>query len=375
MKFRIPAAVLLLCLLTLPIAAAEPSDEQVKAGLSAMASATGEDYTIERDKLVAYGESILPLLGELSALENWTGDNWSLALAAAVVKGRIADAGTFEACGDLDGLKPETYSKFRKPVPWVGRGITRLGNAALPAIIEIIEKTLDSYTFTKPGDAGGVSVEEAAQMAAAEKKALVAAIFLAIEYFRDERAWRFLRSLLSKSGDAFIRTRAARALGSFEKKEAVADLVGILDNAAEPAELRAAAADGLGRIPAQEALGAITARLKTEADASVKKALLQALGEIAGLWKWKSKKADQSPEGKAVREAAAEALMNAFDSETDVEILKIIGSAIVKICIESTAPELEARTKSGSDEKRALAAALLKRLRLRLARQGTVGME
>ena len=52
-------------------------------------------------------------------------------LQAEIAKFKQAQPKAFQEVRDVQGYRPETYRKFRNPVPMVGRELRRLGKSAL----------------------------------------------------------------------------------------------------------------------------------------------------------------------------------------------------------------------------------------------------
>jgi hypothetical protein len=350
-----------------------PTAEEVDAILAQMSTASGEKYIQLRGQLVAYGAPALPLLKERAAESKWTEDNWRVAMAAASAASWIENSSVCSACWKVRGLDPRVYRHFHKPGPTTMSALENLGPTATPALIEIIEKALEVYPFTKPG--GDITPENAAIMAAAEKEALIYGVFSALAATKDPRAYQFLRESAFKSASIFIRSCALKALGALGKTESVTELRGVLDNASEIPLLRTSAALGLGFIHDNSALAVLTDMLKTEEMSAVKEALISALGEIAGRWQWERLGGLDSANARAIRTAATAALIEAFDRETDEEILKKICDSLANICLESTLADLEARKSAGPEAKRKMAADLIERLKIRLKREAKPSSE
>ncbi len=331
---------------------AQDAKEQVDAVIERMKTATGEEYLKARTEGIALAPQAKEHLEKKAAAENWNGENWRDALFASLLLGWSQDSKAFAGCYELKGIKPEEYRKRALPVPGVHRELVRLGRDAVPAMLEILMKTLDSYPLGTPEPGTGAdaqAVEAATKARKAERAALQAGIIGALARIADSRAGKFLLELLEKGGDDELRAAAADAAAICAGKSAVAVLAKILADKAAAESLRTACAHALGFPGGQVALDALKKTL-SDSSASVRQSAAKGLARMTSLRRCKAGGGLTKPEVQTMRQAAAAALADRLAAEGDEKVRQEIVQALGRIADASILDALKQLAQETKDE-------------------------
>jgi hypothetical protein len=333
-------------------APAQDANEQVDAVIERMKTATGEEYLKARAEGVALAPQAKDHLEQKAAAENWGGENWREALFASLLLGWSQDSKAFAGCCELKGVKPEEYRKRALPVPGVHRELVKLGKDAVPAMLEILLKTLDSYPLgtPEPGtDADAQAAEAAAKARKTERAALQAGIIGALARIADRRAGKFLLEVLEKGADDEIRAAAADAAAVCAGESAVAVLVRVLVDATVAENLRAACAHALGFPGGQAALDSLRKALEDNS-VSVRENAAKGLACMASLRRCRTAGELEKPETQAMRKAAAAALVERLAAESDSKVRQELVQALGRIADASVLDALRQLAKDTKDE-------------------------
>jgi hypothetical protein len=207
---------------------------------------------------------------------------------------KAAHPEAFEAVRNVQGHRPEVYSRFRNPVPVVGRELKRLGPAALLPMLEAL-------AFEAP--ARGSLTDR-------EWEALTVGMLEAVGALRDAKSGPVLRAVFEGSSkSAPVLKAAAVAMGRLCGD---AELALLTKRSAAGDALRIPAIQGLGYCMREASAKHLAGLLAAAPDDATAEVLGEALGMVASSWAWKTLGASAEAEGAAVRAIAAKALVPAF---------------------------------------------------------------
>ncbi|NUP09979.1 MAG: hypothetical protein HOW73_28355 [Polyangiaceae bacterium] len=225
-------------------------------------------------------------------------------LATEIASSRSSLASVYAKVRDVQGVKPEVYSKFRNPVPTAGRELHALGKDALLPMLEVL-----AFDEAQTG------------LAAHEKEALTVGMLYAVGEIKDARAVPVLTSvLMSRSSSDPVAMAAASALGKMCRSS---DVKLLAEQAKGGNARELAGIFGLGECRSKEAADALVVVIRSaKGDAAVQ--AVRALGNVGSSWVWAAKK----DEGKAVRKLASDALVDAFAASSSLR--KEASRAILK---------------------------------------------
>ncbi len=197
---------------------------------------------------------------------------------------------------DVQGVKPEVYSKFQNPVPVAGRELQALGKDALLPM-------LDALAF----DASQTN------LSAREREALTLGMLAAVGEIRDARSLPVLRGVLSS------RTKsdnlAYGAAGAMGKTCGAAEVKLLTELSAPGKPLQRAALFGLGECRTVESAKALVSALSGASELATQREIVVALGNIGSSWVWTAlAKGDQEviKRGLEVRTLATDPLLEVF---------------------------------------------------------------
>jgi HEAT repeat protein len=327
-------------------------EKQVAAIIECMKSATGEEYEKARAEGVALVPQVKTYLEQKATTEKWTGESWQDALFAALLLGWAENAKAFLGCYNLDGIKPENYTKWALAKPNVQRELQKLGQSAVPALIEIFLKTLDSYPLGTPEPGTGAdaqTLDAAVKARKAERNALRTGIVAALGRIADSRAFRFFSELLEKSTDKEIRVLAADGAALCGGEEAVPVLTKLLSDKNTAESVREACAHALGYSKGQAALSALKTTL-SDTSATVRSSAAKGLARMGSLLRWKLKNSLENAEIQTLRKAAAAALAGRLASESDTNVRREIVQALGRIADASVLEALREIAEETSDK-------------------------
>jgi len=219
-------------------------------------------------------------------------------LQAEIAKFKQAQPKAFQEVRDVQGYRPETYRKFRNPVPMVGRELRRLGKSALLPM-------LNALAFEAPKRNAATEVEW---------RALKVGMLEAVGYFADQRSAPVLQAVFNSKQHAFVLQAAAEAMGSLCDGSSVEVLRQAL---AAGATRRAAAIRGLGECRSYEAAEVLAKELDKSTSATDAAQLARALGIVGSSWAWKAMGANRHAEGLKVRRLAAVAVVRSYQRFKD----------------------------------------------------------
>ncbi len=345
-------AVIAACLLLLgAYARAQEVEKQIDEVIASMNEAQGEDYLKARAQGVALAPQAREYLAKKAAAGNWNGENWRDALCAALIAGWSEGSAHFSRCYELKGLKPEVYTKRALPAPNVQLELERLGKAAVPAMIEIFLKTLESYPLGTPQPGAGAdarSLDAAARARAAERRALQVGIIAALLRIADKRAFRFLAEVLRESRDDEIRVIAASGTAVCGGEDSVPILAKVLSAGKNPEKVRAAAASALGYASGTAALDALK-RALSDSSAALRSGAAKGLARMASHRRWQLERKLDRPDVQAMRKAAAAALAQRLGAEGDSGVRREIVQALGRIAHTSVLDALKELANETSD--------------------------
>ena len=204
---------------------------------------------------------------------------------------RAVNPAAFEAVRSLKGHRPETYKKWRNPVPAVGMELRRLKQAGLLPMLEAL-------AFQAP---------ERGTLTEREYRALKVGLLEATGMLRDGRSATILQQAYLNATHPDVIWAAGEALGRLCDDSSYKLLSKHLTGARKEGAIA-----GLGqcrRIDGTEKLAGMLASAADEAEAT---AIAKALGVAASSWAWATYGPEAQAQGLEVRRIAAEALVPAF---------------------------------------------------------------
>ena len=341
------------CLLVMTAGAvAQDVQEQIDSVIARMNESTGEEYLKARGEGVALAPQAKDYLEQKAVRDNWSSDNWHEALYAELLVGWSENSTPFSRCYDLKGLKPENYQARHLPRPSVRGELQKLGESAVPAMIEIFLKTLDSHplgTLLPGPGADAATADSATKARRAERRALQTGIIAALTGTADKRAFRFLSEVLEKSKDDEIRVLATDAVSRCGGEDAVSVLGKILSDKNVSEAVRAACAHALGYAKSQAALNALKDAI-TDSSTAVRAGTAKGLAWIASLRRWHIQGSLENPQILALREAASAALAERLAVEADSAVRREIVQALGRIADASVLDILRKLSQENSDE-------------------------
>jgi hypothetical protein len=215
-------------------------------------------------------------------------------LAKEIEAFKVSNPEAFEAVRNVQGHRPETYKRFRNPIPVVGRELRSLGpNALLPM--------LEALAFDAP---------VRATLTDREWEALTVGMLEAVGVLRDARSGPVLRAVFEGSGKtAPVLKAAAIAMGRLCGD---ADLALLTKRSLAGDALRIPAIHGLGHCMRAASAKHLAGLLAASPDDATAEVLGEALGTVASSWAWKTLGPAAEAEGASVREIAAKALVAGF---------------------------------------------------------------
>jgi hypothetical protein len=261
-------------------------------------------------------------------------------LSAEIAKAKSEKKDVRDRVRDVKGVKPEHYKKSRNPIPEASRELSALGKDALFPMLEALAFDAPQRDLTTK-----------------ESEALTIGMLAAVGDLRDARSAPVLRaSFEGQSTSTAVARVAATSLGKLCRKTDR----DYLANALETGPRRTAAAYGLGECRNQESIETLVSTVHDD-DAAVRLEVVKALGTAGSSWAWAARirggKATEA-EALAARNAAAEALLEAFVAHEDVR------SEAKKALLKTESPTLLSAIeglKSGADTKLAADLAALEK--------------
>jgi HEAT repeat protein len=226
--------------------------------LTTCATATGPTYIAARDAVRAMGASALPAL-EARRAET----DWRMRTAVEILLGWLQEPELYESAvptarGEVPAgsLAPLTG---RYPATRRATALAAAGGAIVPRLIELATRSPELHE----GDAR-------------------AAVLLALEYLRDERAVLPLLALVeTPAADPGVQLFALSALGSTGDARAADVALAAFRDRSRPAPVRGAAIACLGRLrDSRVAAEASAAARNTSEPASVRESAVYALGAV-----------------------------------------------------------------------------------------------
>jgi hypothetical protein len=214
---------------------------------------------------------------------------------------RAKNPAAFEAVRNVNGYKPETYKKFRNPIPLVGRELRRLGEPALLPMLEAL-----AFDVWERGDA-----------ADREWTALKVGMLEAVAHLHDGRSAPVVTAAFATAKETTVQSAAAEAVGALCRRDAT--MVTALAAALEGPK-RLAAIDGLGQCRSPQAAQLLASELDSTTSAIEADRIARALGYLGSSWAWRAlaKKEGQKGgaqirrEGLEARRIASEALVRGY---------------------------------------------------------------
>jgi HEAT repeat protein len=239
----------------------------------------------------------------------------------------------FSRCYDLKGLKPQFYGMRKLAEPNVSGELHRLGQAAVPAMIEIFLKTVDIYPLGTPlpGPETDEDAREAAEKARrAELRALKIGIVEALGKLEDRRAFRLLSEVLLSGSDDEIRSFAADAAALCGGDDSVSILAKLLGDKDAAEVIRASCARALGFSRKTTAADALKEAVSDES-AGVRAGAVRGIARMASKMRWRLRGSLENPEILALRRAAANVLADRLSAEGDSTVRQEIVEALGRI--------------------------------------------
>jgi hypothetical protein len=214
-------------------------------------------------------------------------------LQQEIATAKVQNPAVFEQIRNISGHKPETYKRFRNPIPLVGRELRRFGPAGLMPMLEAL-----AFDMWERGDATD-----------AEWLAVKVGMLEAVSVLHDARSQSVVEAAFANAKHAKVMSTAAEAVGALcmvNKAE-----VKVLQKALSTSK-RSAAIVGLGNCRTVEAAQILATELdsaKTEAEADH---IARALGTVSSSWAWRAMGTKSQVEGLNTRRIASEALVRSF---------------------------------------------------------------
>jgi len=217
-------------------------------------------------------------------------------LLQAIAEDKAQHPAIYDQVRNVSGYKPETYRKFRNPIPLVGRELRRFGKPALLPMLEAL--AVDVWAR---GDAKDN-----------EWRALKVGMLEAVAHLRDTRAAEVVKISFAHAQHADVQRASAEAVGTLCAQDA--SMITTLGTALKGSK-RLAAIDGLGQCRTTEAAQLLVAELHKTKDATEADRIAHALGRLGSSWAWRAianKDKARGKEGLEIRRIASEALVDNF---------------------------------------------------------------
>lgn len=350
MKTALLTGLLILALST--AALAQDVQEKVDDVIARMGELSGDEYLKARADGVTLAVQAKDYLETKSAADVWDSDKWSDALFATLLLGWSGDAGVFEACYRLEGIKPESYRKKRLPMPFLSRELENLGKPAVPAMIEICLKTAEGYPLgTRPAEPGAdaETAAETERVRQVERRALLHGIVEALGKIGDRRAFRFLCEVLESSGEEELCIAAADSAALCGGTDSVAMLVRLLSDENTAERVRAACARALGYPHTEAGLGALKNMLSSDS-IEVRSGAIEGLARMASLRRWKTSGSLENTDVRKTRGEAAVALADRLAAEKSRVVRRRIVGALGRVADTSVLEQLKTLVQEAPDE-------------------------
>lgn len=213
---------------------------------------------------------------------------------------RTVNPAAFEAVRNVEGYRPETYRKFRNPIPLVGRELRQLGPEALLPM-------LHALAFDAPARN---------QATDREWRALKVGMLEAVAYLHDSRSAAVVQAAFANAQHPQVLRAAAEGLGALCDGSSVNQLRKSL---ASVGARRDAAIAGLGTCRSYEAAKVLSEELASTSNAVDASRISRAMGTLASSWAWKSFGKARQQEGKLVRELVSVSVLRSFARHADAQ--------------------------------------------------------
>ncbi len=217
-------------------------------------------------------------------------------LLAQITKYKAQNPAIFQQVRSVKGHRPELYTKFRNPVPLVGRELRHLGPDALLPMLEAL-------AFDSP------SVDGLKQN---EIDALRVGLIEAVGMLRDLRSEAVLEAVFASDHSRWVNTAAAEAVGRLCTTRGLTRLSAALDT-----KSRDHAIAGLGQCRQHKSAKLLAGLLDKTKTASEADTIAAAMGSLGSRWAWRALARRDGKtrlaEGEAVRTVIAEALVRNYD--------------------------------------------------------------
>lgn len=267
-------------------------------------------YLRARNRVLALGPRVIPLLRDRGLLDRWTEEGWVRALVAEVCRLRLENPTLAATVDRPRGLDPAVYQSYRRPIPLCAPELVHYGKDAVPLLLERWRWMFSEHPYSK---------EASGEL---EKEVFRQAILFVPGQLEDRRARHFLKDVLENDRNPHLwRQEAAVSLALCSGTEALGPLEKILENSSGFPPVREACARALGRIPSVQSLDSIRKYLKDPyKDAEIHRSLLTALGLLGNAWGWEARGLAVRELSVTIRKGCAEMLLEALrqrPAETD----------------------------------------------------------